>query len=88
VKKFFLCGVQEYIPNWSGIVDSDFSDRLNDVRIIGCTTIVLILILAFVGMDWVTRVSLFMFSEFFLPFFQSQIQILLVPCPDACTMFA
>ena len=48
---------QEYIPNWSGIVDSDFSDRLNDVRIIGCTTVVLILVLAFVGMDWVTRVS-------------------------------
>ena len=49
--------LQEYIPNWAGIVDSDFSNRLNDVRIIGCTTIVLILILAFVGMDWVTRVS-------------------------------
>jgi hypothetical protein len=48
---------QEYIPNWAGIVDSDFSNRLNDVRIIGCTTVVLILVLAFVGMDWVTRVG-------------------------------
>ena len=49
--------MQEYIPNWAGIVDADFTDRLNDVRIIGCITIVLILVLAFVGMDWVTRVG-------------------------------
>lgn len=30
----------------------------NDIRVIGIVTLILILILAFVGMDWVTRVSL------------------------------
>jgi len=49
---------QEYIPGWAGIVDADFVvSRINDVRIIGSITLVLILILAFVGMDWVTRVQ-------------------------------
>ena len=37
---------QAYIPGWSGIVDTP----VNDVRIIGCSTIVLILVLALVGM--------------------------------------
>lgn len=32
--------------------------RLNDVRIIGCSGLVAILILAIVGMDWVTRVQI------------------------------
>ena len=31
--------------------------RLNDVRIIGSVTLVLLLVLAIVGMDWVTRVQ-------------------------------
>ena len=49
---------QAYIPGWAGIVDADFTIfRTNDVRIIGCGTIVLILVLAMVGMDWVTRVQ-------------------------------
>ena len=49
---------QEYIPGWAGIVDADFNNfRTNDVRIIGCGTIVLILVVAMVGMDWVTRVQ-------------------------------
>ena len=49
---------QAYIPGWAGIVDADFTVfRTNDVRIIGCGTIVLILVLAMVGMDWVTRVQ-------------------------------
>ena len=49
---------QAYIPGWAGIVDADFTTfRTNDVRIIGCATIVLILVLAMVGMDWVTRVQ-------------------------------
>ena len=34
------------------------SDRLNDIRIIGCVTLVAILVLAVVGMDWVTRVQI------------------------------
>ena len=47
---------QNYIPGWNGIVDHDFEVfRTNDVRIIGSITIVLILVLAMVGMDWVTR---------------------------------
>ena len=49
---------EAYIPGWTGIVDHDFTVfRTNDVRIIGCATIVLILVLAMVGMDWVTRVQ-------------------------------
>lgn len=49
---------EAYIPGWTGIVDHDFTVfRTNDVRIIGCGTIVLILVLAMVGMDWVTRVQ-------------------------------
>jgi len=48
---------QTYVTGWSGIVDSDFTNRINDVRIIGSVTLVLILVLAFVGMDWVTRVQ-------------------------------
>jgi len=49
---------QNYIPGWNGIVDHDFEVfRTNDVRIIGSITIVLILVLAMVGMDWVTRVQ-------------------------------
>jgi len=30
----------------------------NDIRVIGIVTLILILVLAFVGMEWVTRVSL------------------------------
>jgi solute carrier family 12 sodium/potassium/chloride transporter 2 len=48
---------QDYIVGWTGIVDADFANRINDVRIIGSITLVLILVLAFVGMDWVTRVQ-------------------------------
>merc|ERR1711892_820010 len=50
--------LQEYVPGWAGIVDSDFNIfRLNDVRIIGSASLVLILVLAIVGMEWVTRVQ-------------------------------
>lgn len=48
---------EEYISGWSGIVGSDIGNRINDIRIIGSVTLVLILVLAFVGMDWVTRVQ-------------------------------
>ena len=51
---------QAYIPSWNGIVDHHYLEtgfRTNDVRIIGCCTIVMILVLALVGMDWVTRVQ-------------------------------
>ena len=35
------------------IIDGD----VNDIRLVGTLTLILILILAIVGMDWVTRVS-------------------------------
>jgi solute carrier family 12 sodium/potassium/chloride transporter 2 len=46
----------EYMTDFDGIVASS-ADRSNDIRLIGCVTLVLILGLAIVGMDWVTRVS-------------------------------
>jgi len=47
---------KEYLPGWEGIVaTNDF--RVNDVRLIGSATLVLILVLAIVGMEWVTRVQ-------------------------------
>jgi len=49
--------LQEYVPGWSGMVDHDLSYRLNDVRIIGSATLVLIMVLGILGMDWVTRVQ-------------------------------
>eukprot|EP00092_Neocalanus_flemingeri_P012452 GFUD01013425.1.p1 GENE.GFUD01013425.1~~GFUD01013425.1.p1 ORF type:complete len:1079 (+),score=254.39 GFUD01013425.1:143-3379(+) len=54
----FLDMFQDYVPGWQGIVDPDFKKfRTNDVRIIGSVTLVGILVLAIVGMDWVTRVQ-------------------------------
>ena len=32
--------------------------RLNDIRVIGICTLIAVLVLAIVGMDWVTRVQL------------------------------
>lgn len=49
---------QDYVPGWEGMVDADFKTfRTNDVRIIGSATLVLILVLAIIGMEWVTRVQ-------------------------------
>ena len=36
---------------------------INDIRIIGTVTLVLVLALAIVGMDWVTRVSTKILTE-------------------------
>merc|ERR1719264_14206 len=49
--------LDEYLPDWGGIVPGMEGFRLHDVRIIGSATLVLILVLAIVGMDWVTRVQ-------------------------------
>jgi len=49
--------LDEYSPDWGGIVPGMEGFRLHDVRIIGSATLVLILVLAIVGMDWVTRVQ-------------------------------
>ena len=49
--------LDEYTPDWGGIVPGMEGFRLHDVRIIGTASLVLILVLAIVGMDWVTRVQ-------------------------------
>ena len=48
----------EYMDGFSGIVGT-IDDRGNDIRLIGCISLVCILALAVVGMDWVTRVRCF-----------------------------
>ena len=45
--------LDQYVDNYTGILDV----RINDVRLIGTISLVCILALAIVGMDWVTRVS-------------------------------
>ena len=45
----------QYSPSFEGIIDSY---RINDVRLIGSISLVLILGLAIVGMEWVTRVQM------------------------------
>jgi solute carrier family 12 sodium/potassium/chloride transporter 2 len=47
---------EQYITDFNGIIDS--VDRINDVRLVGSISLVLILGLAIVGMDWVTRVQM------------------------------
>ena len=49
----FLDCMAEYVNGWSGLV----GDKTHDVRIIGSSSLVLIMVLAVVGMDWVTRVQ-------------------------------
>jgi len=49
--------LQEYVPSWTGLVDQDLNFRMNDVRIIGSVTLILIMLLGILGMDWVTRVQ-------------------------------
>ena len=49
--------LQEYVPGWTGMVDHDLNFRSNDIRIIGSATLVLIMMLGIVGMEWVTRVQ-------------------------------
>jgi len=44
------------VSDFEGIVASN-EDRYNDLRLIGTPVLVLILILAIIGMDWVTRVQ-------------------------------
>jgi len=45
----------EYIPGFTGVVSEN---RTNDIRLIGTITVIAVLLLAVVGMDWVTRVQL------------------------------
>ena len=50
-------------PSFHGIIDEDCmvsGCRLNDIRILGSPILILILVLAIVGMDWVTRVDKFL----------------------------
>ncbi len=48
--------LDQYISEFTGIVDA--SNRTNDIRLIGTITLILVLALAIVGMDWVTRVQM------------------------------
>ncbi len=48
--------LKQYVTNFDGIVDS--GRNLNDIRLIGTVTLVLVLGLAVVGMEWVTRVQM------------------------------
>ncbi len=57
----------EYVEGFNGIVATP-ENRLNDVRLIGCCTLVAILALAVVGMEWVTRVTTFT-KDFSGPYF-------------------
>ena len=50
--------LKQYVQDYTNITGS----MINDVRMIGCITLVLILGLAIVGMDWVTKVSLNLFN--------------------------
>ena len=52
----------DVVPNWNGITVpmsecSVAGCRNNDVRIIGAPCLLLFLVLAFAGMDWVTRIQ-------------------------------
>ena len=47
----------QYLSGYNGIIASS-ADRVNDVSLIGSISLVLILGLAIVGMDWVTRVQI------------------------------
>ena len=49
--------LEQYLTGYNGIVAIP-SERVNDVRLIGSISLVLILGLAIVGMDWVTRVQI------------------------------
>lgn len=60
----FLDMLTEYVKEFSGIL-APLENRLNDVRLVGCCTLIAILALAVIGMHWVTRVR-------FLTFLQDQ----------------
>lgn len=45
----------QYVPGFDGFISE--TNRLHDVRLIGSVTLVVILALAIVGMEWVTRVQ-------------------------------
>lgn len=49
--------LDQYMTGYNGIVALP-TDRINDIRLIGSISLVLILGLAIVGMDWVTRVQM------------------------------
>ncbi|XP_059081175.1 solute carrier family 12 member 2-like [Tigriopus californicus] len=48
--------LKQYLNNFNGILD-DIDTRVNDVRWIGASLLVFCLVLAIVGMNWVTRVQ-------------------------------
>lgn len=51
--------LKEYLTNFNGILD-DIDTRVNDIRWIGGSLLIFCLVLAIVGMSWVTRVQMFL----------------------------
>eukprot|EP00094_Tigriopus_californicus_P005369 TCALIF_05177-PA protein Name:"Similar to Slc12a3 Solute carrier family 12 member 3 (Mus musculus)" AED:0.15 eAED:0.15 QI:0/0.3/0.09/0.90/0.7/0.81/11/0/811 len=51
--------LKQYLTNFNGILD-DIDTRVNDVRWIGASLLIFCLVLAIVGMSWVTRVQTFL----------------------------
>ena len=49
--------LEQYMAGYNGIIALP-TERVNDIRLLGAITLVLILGLAVVGMDWVTRVQI------------------------------
>jgi len=47
--------LEQYVEGFTSILHAG---RINDIRMVSCVTLVLILCLAIVGMDWVTRVQM------------------------------
>jgi solute carrier family 12 sodium/potassium/chloride transporter 2 len=50
----FCESLQDLVASYGGVM---IDGGLNDIRVIGIITLIGILVLAIVGMDWVTRVS-------------------------------
>lgn len=47
--------LEQYVEGFESILNAG---RINDIRMVSCVTLCLILCLAIVGMDWVTRVQM------------------------------
>jgi hypothetical protein len=56
-----------------------YTGRINDIRLIACVTLVGILALAIVGMDWVTRVQMGLLVTHLTWFKNLQIDIYIYP---------
>jgi solute carrier family 12 sodium/potassium/chloride transporter 2 len=55
--------LEQYVGGFTSILNAG---RINDIRLISCITLCLILGLAIVGMDWVTRVQMGLLASFLI----------------------